>query len=185
MQERGVLGAQSLHYSLRAKLSSEWPVIVAELSNVEQGEHGRRDIGEPSPARSAPASVRTSDGVQRLAVWAPVRGEHVLGVAVIGRDHAHPALPVDLLDDLTQTFVHGLHGENGRWNRSGVSDHVGVGEVEHRKARVFVAEPRQESVGDIAGAHLWLVVIGGHVALGWDQLPLFACERLPTPPLKK
>ena len=97
---------------------------------------------------------------------------------MIGRDHARPALALDLLDDLTQAFVHGLHSENGRWSHPGVSDHVGVGEVEHRKARVFVAEPRQERVGDIAGAHLWLVVVGGHVALGWDQLAPFTGERL-------
>jgi hypothetical protein len=92
---------------------------------------------------------------------------------------------VDLLDDPAQALVHGLHREDRRSYRPGVSDHVGVGEVDDRQAGVSVAEARQERVGDLARAHLRLVVVGRHIALGGHQLASFTGERALDPAVEK
>ena len=99
--------------------------------------------------------------------------------------HAPPA-DVDGVHHLAQALVDGLRGDDGGRDHAGVADHVGVGEVDHREARMLLGERRVNAVGDSVGAHLRLEVVGGHVALGRDQLAALAghTERS-SPPLKK
>src|SRR6185437_5269772 len=62
---------------------------------------------------------------------------------------------------------------HGRWDHACVADHVGVGEVDHSESKPigpFLSPRAYERRGGLAGAHLGLLVVGGHVARGGDQL---------------
>ena len=59
-----------------------------------------------------------------------------------------------------------------------MADHVGVGEVDDPEAVLARSPVLDEGVGGTAGAHLWLVVVGGDVARRFDQAVLFPLQLL-------
>ena len=89
------------------------------------------------------------------AVWGPVRLEHLLGVAVVGRDEAGAAwlstasttLPEAGIDVSTALIAAGIEP---------VADHVRVGEVQHRERGVVGAQRLDESIRDLQRRHLGL-----------------------------
>ncbi len=103
--------------------------------------------------------------------------DHLLEIAVIGRDDSDAAHALDLIEDLPHTFIDRL----GRLNRgseiAGMTDHVRVGEVDDHHIVLVGVEPLQHDVGDLAGAHLRLEIVRAHL---WrrDDLAVFALEGL-------
>src|SRR5579862_2663720 len=83
--------------------------------------------------------------------------------------------------DPSQTLVDRLHRDDCRRQHAGMADHVGICKVDDREPRVLALESPNERIGDLASAHLWLVVVRGDVALGRHQLaPLPVVAALPA-----
>ena len=76
--------------------------------------------------------------VRRVGVRA-VALEHLLGVAVVGRDETGAAELLDLRHQAPETGVDGLDRTHDRRNDPRVTDHVGIREVHDREA-VAVAD---------------------------------------------
>ena len=74
--------------------------------------------------------------------------------------------------------VDGLDRGDGGRDDAGVADHVGVGEVDDPEAVAVLRPALAERVGGRRGAHLGLVVVGGHVARRGDQAPLLPLPLL-------
>ncbi len=99
-----------------------------------------------------------------------------------------PPLSCDDLEHRAQALVDRLYRRYRGRDHAGVTDHVGVGEVddpESKPTRPVLAPSTDERGGGLAGAHLRLVVVGGHVARGGHQLAPLAAQGVSSPPLKK
>jgi len=73
--------------------------------------------------------------------------EH-LGVAVVGGDEERSAALLDGLIDAAELRVDRLDGANGGFELAGVTDHVGVGEVDDDDVEGGVVDGFDHSVGD-------------------------------------
>ena len=98
--------------------------------------------------------------------------EHVLGVAVVGGDDAGPTRFVHGRDHASQAPVDRLDRLDRRRDRSGVTDHVGVREVDDPEAEAAPRPLRAELVGGLRRAHLRLEVVGRNVARRVGQTAL-------------
>ena len=86
---------------------------------------------------------------------AAVRGDHFLGVAVIGRNQQAPAGGKDRLGNAGHAGIHSGHGDFSRRQDAGVPHHVAVGQIDHRQA-VSRRHGGQKGVGDGHSTHLGL-----------------------------
>ena len=77
-------------------------------------------------------------------------GEHLLGVAVVGRDHARAAGGMNVGHDPAEALVGHLHRLDRRLQHARVPDHVGVGEVDHRQLRLLLGERGFKRPNDLA-----------------------------------
>jgi hypothetical protein len=57
------------------------------------------------------------------------------------------------------------------------SHHVGVCVVEQDEGVILLLQPAQQLRRELAGAHLGLVIVGGHLAGGWNQDAVLVGER--------
>ena len=57
--------------------------------------------------------------------------DHQFGIAVIGRDQQRPALPRDRVGNGAQARVDRLDRLDRGCQHTGMTDHVGIGEIEH------------------------------------------------------
>ena len=102
--------------------------------------------------------------------------EH-LGVAVIGGDEEVASALLDGLIDAVELGVDGLNGLDGGLELAGVTDHVGVGEVDDDDIEGGVVDGLDDGVGDAGRGHLGREVVGSDL-LGRNEDAVFAGERL-------
>jgi len=95
---------------------------------------------------------------------------------VVRRDEHAPAGGQGSLDQPFDTAVHDGDGLFGGGQYPGMPHHIQVGQVDHGKA-VPLWEFGQEGVGHLPGAHLGLLVIGGHLTGGRDEPAHLTGER--------
>ena len=169
---------------------SERPVISAGWGMPSSCEHGRAPRRRGCPHRCSsrtPCSVTISGtGFSEWAVLGRAVGlEHVVGVAVVGGDHAGAAArrapPRRPRARHASTVSTALHR---RGDHAGVADHVGVGEVDDR--RTAGASSRQAATNASAASRALisrLVVVGRHVARRGHQLAPLA--RAAAPPRRR
>ena len=156
--------------------SSERPVIslggsIPSSANTVGATSARRAGGRDPDAAGRDDQRHP---VERVRGVRPLVGlEHVLGVSVVGGDHAHAPGRVHRLNHPLKATVDGLDPADRGGDHSGVADHVGVGEVDDREPRPVLGERLPERAGDLPRAHLRLVVVGRDVALGgYERTPL-------------
>ena len=104
---------------------------------------------------------------------------------MVSCDHAGTAGQMYCRDDLMQALIDGFDCRDRRRDHAGVADHVGVCEVDYREARVLGGECRLERIGYSVRAHLRFEVVGGDVALRWDQLPALPGEGVLLPTVEE
>ena len=99
------------------------------------------------------------------------RLEHLLGVAVIGRDQGDALDVAHGGDHIAEPTIDLLHRPHHGGNAAGVPDHVGVGEVDDDEAVVAAANALDRRRRHARGAHLRTLVIRDDVARRRDQHP--------------
>ena len=97
---------------------------------------------------------------------------HLLAVAMVGGNQGLPSGREQGLLDSSQALIKGLHGGDGGLEHSGMPHHVAVGEVDHDTVESPLFNRLHQFVGDLAGTHFRLQVVGGHIR-GGNQSPLF------------
>lgn len=86
---------------------------------------------------------------------------HGFAVAVVGGDEELTTEGEDFFADFGDALVDGFAGFDGGIDDAGVTDHVGVGEVEDDE--VVVAELVEDGFGDFGGGHFRFEVVGGDI----------------------
>jgi hypothetical protein len=74
-----------------------------------------------------------------------VGAEHLLGVAVVGRDHTRPTRRLNRRHDPSETLVDGLHRGDRRRDHAGVADDVNVIVTEQGIADLRGLPPRRRA----------------------------------------
>ena len=77
-----------------------------------------------------------------------------------------------------ETRIDRLDGGHGRADHAGMADHVGVGVVDDDEVEHVTLQTLHEFVGHGVGAHLWLVIVGGHVARAGHKDTFLAIDGL-------
>ena len=113
-----------------------------------------------------------------------VVGDHLVGVAMIGRHERDAALALERGQHLAHARVHGLHGRHRGGDHARVPHHVGVGEVHDVHVGRVSVDGRRQRPRHLRLAHLGLQVVGGHFGAG-DERALLARLRLLAPAVEK
>ncbi len=142
---------------------------------MEEREDGGGDVAEaaasPEGGGGLPCPIgdeEEGDGVGGVGgVGAAGDGvDEEFSVAVVGGDEQAAATLADGLVDAAELSVDGLDGADGGLHLAGVTDHVGVGEVDDDDVEGGVADGLDDGVGDAGGGHLGGEVVGGDLLRG-------------------
>ena len=87
--------------------------------------------------------------------------EHLFAVPVVGGDEGLSAFFQEGIEDTTGAGIDGFDGPDRGGEDPGMTDHIGVGEVEDDEVIEAFLDPIDHLVGERDGAHLGLEVVGG------------------------
>ena len=92
--------------------------------------------------------------------------DHLVAIAVIGRDERESAFAANRVDDLADAGIDRLDGGNGSGDDARVTDHVGVREVHDVHIGLVGIDRRGQGVRDRRLAHLGLQIVCGNLRAG-------------------
>ena len=158
---------------------------VSGFAEPEQREDGGGDVAEAAPRAKGGggggliANEQEGYGVGGVSGVRTSGGgvdEH-LGVAVVGGDEEGAAALTDGRVDAAELGVYGFDRANRGLHPAGMTDHVGVGEVDDDDVEGGVVDGPDDGVGDAGGGHLGGEIVGGDLLRG-DEGAVFAGEGL-------
>ncbi len=85
---------------------------------------------------------------------------HQLAIAMVGGHKERAPRPCDRRCQAAQSGVDRLHGGDGSGKTAGVSDHVGIGVVEHDQVELAGTDRLYRPVGQFGCRHLRLEIVG-------------------------
>ena len=78
---------------------------------------------------------------------------HQLGIAMVCRDQHRAAAATDGIQQAADALINGGDGFGGCIHHAGVSDHVGIGVVDHDQAVGALLDGRDAAVRELLGGH--------------------------------
>src|SRR5690349_25023071 len=91
------------------------------------------------------------------------RIDHHLGIAMVGRYEHGATFGTNSLLYLAEASVDGFDGLYSRLDLAGVTDHIGIGEINNKNVEGTFLNRLHDSLSDTGSAHLRLQIVGGNL----------------------